>query len=500
MLRALALALLVALSTGAPVARIGLQKAQLTADNFRQPRPYLSNLAGPNGNVPLTNFLDSQYYGEIGLGTPVQKFQVIFDTGSSNLWVPSTKCALFNIACKLHNKYNSAKSSTYKSNGTAFEIQYGTGSLSGFISQDVLKLGDLKVEDQGFAEAVNEPGITFVAAKFDGILGLAFPAISVDGVVPPFTNIVEQDLVADPVFSFWLNRDPDAQSGGEMVLGGVDPAHFTGEHTWVPVIREAYWEFKMDQVMVGSTTLCDGGCSAIADTGTSLIAGPSADIDDINKAIGAESAIAAQCRELIREYVPEIIKLIDSVPLDQICAQVGLCPGASPSLFGKVMGMLQQRNRHLTAAMPAEVRNIYSHAAPEVGDGMPCEVCKMAAQYVKIALANNETIAQIEAAAGQLCSLVDFGGPAIVDCAKLPTMPDVQFSFGGNTFTLTPEQYVLKITSMQQEECISGFLGFDVPIGPLWILGDVFIGAYHTVFDYGNSRIGFAEAAPAIKQ
>ena len=58
--------------------------------------------------------------------------------------------------------------------------------------------------------------------------------------------MVEQALVRDSVFSFWLNRDPQAKQGGEIVFGGVDQKHFRGQHTFVPVTQKGYWEVRDD--------------------------------------------------------------------------------------------------------------------------------------------------------------------------------------------------------------------------------------------------------------
>lgn len=61
---------------------------------------------------------------------------------------------------------------------------------------------------------------------------MGFPEIAVEQAVPPFNMMLDQGLLAEPVFSFWLNRNPDDPEGGEMVLGGSNPDRYTGNITW----------------------------------------------------------------------------------------------------------------------------------------------------------------------------------------------------------------------------------------------------------------------------
>jgi len=217
---------------------------------------------------------------------------VVLDTGSSNLWVPSTQCG--SIACYLHNKYDSSASSTYKKNGTSFEIQYGSGSLSGFVSNDVMSIGDIKIKNQDFAEATNEPGLAFAFGRFDGILGLGFDRIAVNQMVPPHYQMVNQKLIDEPVFAFYLGDTNDSGDDSEAVFGGVDKDHYTGKITTLPLKRKAYWEVDFNSISLGDDTAEFEKTGAILDTGTSLIALPTDYAEMMNKEIGAKKGFNGQ--------------------------------------------------------------------------------------------------------------------------------------------------------------------------------------------------------------
>ena len=531
-----------------PLVSIRAASARAREDELRLASLFLnarSDADSPDASgaasVPITNFMDAQYFGAIELGTPPQSFQVVFDTGSSNLWVPSAKCAFTQIPCDLHAKYESGDSATAEANGAPFAIQYGSGSLSGFLSADALRWGGLEIKHQTFAEATKEPGLAFMFAKFDGILGMGWAQIAVDRVSPPFYNAFEQGLVKENVFSFWLNRDADSEHGpgGELVLGGVDPKHHVGEHTWLNVTREGYWQVAMDDVLVGgrSAGRCGArGCAAIVDTGTSLLAGPTEVIEAINAKIGARSVLGEECRSTVDAYGDELLDDLENFSAQEVCAGIGLCDGFARDVgsenpeTGVSSPSLLSLRRIADGAKVARARRLLMERRLVSGEklepsleprelttyfgGAACSACRLGVSYAKSLLESNATRAAILDQVKGLCELIPSkGGESALDCAAVDAkgpgrLPDVAFVLGGETFSLTPEQYVLRVSTGGAnpdgknapdvaEQCISGFMGLDVPppMGPLWILGDVFIGPYHSVFDHGNARVGLARAA-----
>ncbi|XP_008399056.1 nothepsin [Poecilia reticulata] len=406
MLRLLLL-LLLSTWTGSAMVRVALRRvpsirAQLRTqglleDFLKEHRPDMFNRryaqCFPPGTPSLRlrrssekiyNFMDAQYYGEISVGSPPQNFSVIFDTGSADLWVPSSYCV--SQACAFHRRFKAFESKTFQHDGRSFGIHYGSGHLLGVMGRDTVKIGDMTILNQEFGESVYEPGSVFVTAKFDGVLGLAYQSLAEILGNPVFDNMLAQKIVDQPVFSFYLSRRTRTSNPqGELLLGGIDETMYNGSINWLPVSVKRYWQVEMDSVVVqGAGSFCPSGCHAILDTGTSLIGGPTRDVMRLQQLIGA-----------------------------------------TPT--------------------------------------------------------NN--------------------GEFVIDCTRLSSLPRITFILGGKEYTLTSEQYVRKEAFGINDLCFSGFQAFDIisPEGPMWILGDVFLTEFYSIFDRGLDRIGLAQARHPIE-
>lgn len=321
----------------------------------------------------IKDYANAQYYGSVSIGNPPQSFEVIFDTGSSNLWVPKVGCThCGNVIFGKKHKYDHATSSTFKEDNGDFNIMYGSGSVSGYFSVDNIVLADdIEILGQRFAEVQDAGGLglAYAFGKFDGILGLGFTSISIDKTPTVIENAINQNLLDQPIFSFYLGD----MGPGELTFGAYDPTKFTGDLIYVKLQAATYWQIALDQAKAGDYS-SPNDMTAIVDSGTSLIAGPKAEVAKLAAAVGAK-----------------------------------------PNILG---------------------------------------------EYT-------------------------------IDCKTLDQVPDVTFVIDGKDYTIPGKDTVIQA----QGTCLFAFMGIDFPPpGPQWILGDVFMRQYYTVFNYVDQTIGFAPA------
>uniref|UniRef100_A0A183J5I5 Peptidase A1 domain-containing protein n=1 Tax=Soboliphyme baturini TaxID=241478 RepID=A0A183J5I5_9BILA len=191
-------------------------------------------------------------------------------------------------------------------------------------------------------------------------------------------TVVYVGSILQPQFTQIHFSDPSSPFGGELLIGGTDPARYEEPIIWASITKQGYWQFQMDGVFVESeSTGCADGCPAIADSGTSLFVAPEAEVEAIAKQVGAVKMIKNQFPLNGTDYVLKV-----------------------SSLF------------------------------------------------------------------------------------FLNRLPFVTVR-------------ILQVTRFGQSVCILGFRGMNLPIKKLWIIGDIFIGRYYTIFDMGNLQVGFAKAKPA---
>ncbi|CAG8587070.1 41324_t:CDS:1 [Gigaspora margarita] len=225
---------------------------------------------------------DLSYYAKITIGN--QNFNIILDTGSSNLWVPNKNCT--SASCQNHNRFDSNKSPTFKSEGNQWSILYGIGSASGVTGIDDIKIGKFTANSQifGLADAVSDDNIPF---QPDGILGMGFDNLNtMDNGAPTLISTLIKQKKMNPLFSFHFQHYYDYDDQGTLTLGGVDESKFDGKITYNPVISEiGFWLIVLDAALVNKTPTLSAIRPAIIDTGTTLLIIPSNDAEELHKQI-----------------------------------------------------------------------------------------------------------------------------------------------------------------------------------------------------------------------
>ncbi|KAJ7641909.1 acid protease [Roridomyces roridus] len=377
----------------------------------------------------LTDEEDSEWLGPISVGTPAQSFTIDFDTGSSDLWLPSSSCS--GSACNGKHKFTiSASSTAVKKSGT-FTIEYQDEStVSGPIYTDTVTVAGVTAKTQYFSP-VTSLSSSFAGDPTDGILGLAFPAISNLNANPFFVTANNQGSTKANLFSFYL-----ASSGSELYLGGTDSSKFTGSIEYHPIDTSAgYWTTTGASVSINGAT-ASSNFDAIIDSGTTLVYGPPSVIKTFYSKISGskvyDSSEGATAGNLLDTE--------SSVPYGALTV---------PSW---VAGL----------RVPARARTELP-----CGNRPPQGYCEGTVRHRTFGLYS-------------------------VPCKSIPT---IAFSWGGKSWSMDPDFLNLGTTTSAGTDCVLAIGGTDLGLGNTWLVGDAFMRNAYTVFDFDNESVGFATLA-----
>lgn len=265
------------------------------------------------------------------------------------------------------------------------EVQFGSGTLTGYLAMDTFFMNGMEIPEATFIEITEEDGDVFQDGDFDGIVGLSFPD-DADELPTLFDDIWETGLIDEQKFSFYLDRSDNSEQSA-ITFGGVDNTKFEGDLTYHDVANEDYWSIAAQQLLVNNedTGICtnDNACKLVIDSGTSLFTGPSDNL-----------------------------------------------------------------------------KTLFELLHPDDG------------------------------------------------CKNLVDLPTITFVADGVNYDIKPEEYVLTVTESGVEdphhhsdqddvvECVGAFYELDIPApeGPIWVMGDIFMSKYYSVFDRETRKIGLAKS------
>lgn len=225
----------------------------------------------------LVNDFNTELYGKITIGTPPQEFTMIFDTGSSNFWIP--------ISGESGTRYfRPKKSSTFERVKGQISLQYGTGAVAGKLGMDTVDVAGLTVENVIFAQVNHIEGIN--SPNFDGLIGMAFPKLAADNVPTFFQQLIKEKLIEDASFSLYISPNSSA-----IILGGIEPKYAKSEFRYFPVTPTGYWSAAAQSLVIADQrlTVSHGDFAIMFDSGTSRIVVPDSILHYFTETTGLES-------------------------------------------------------------------------------------------------------------------------------------------------------------------------------------------------------------------
>merc|ERR1711871_1271161 len=270
------------------------------------------------GKIELDDYYNNQYIGEIFIGTPPQKFTVVFDTGSSDIWIPDADCG----SCDSHEKFDTDSSSTYKNLDSNFEIMYGSGPVEGKTAEETLTLTDDYVLEHVKMGLVTHESSAIAGFLMDGICGLGFKGIA-SVTIPPLVDSLEGGM--GKLFAMFLNSDPDDSKNPSHISFGWYDLSIVGNNAkfhYSPVkTYDTYWGIYMTGFSIVDTKTQEqlipdpcakDKCNTIVDSGTSGLAVPDAIFEQILLAIqGSNDCIDGECFDTDFDKYPTLLIKLD---------------------------------------------------------------------------------------------------------------------------------------------------------------------------------------------
>ena len=229
--------------------------------------------------LPLENYQNLAYIGELSIGNPPQNFKMLFDTGSEYIWVPDISLSDNNFV----NRFNCSKSdSCYPNQNTRVNIAYGAGSVNGYLAFDHISINpNISVLNQTFILSYNIVDMkNFIA---DGICGLGlsskYPSL--------LDNLKSQGIIENQFFSLYLDNNPEAyaDSFSELIINGIDSSYYKGSFMYLPLSNNHSWSINLENVELNGNNIPITASTALIDSGSSLIIVPQSDFHQIESTL-----------------------------------------------------------------------------------------------------------------------------------------------------------------------------------------------------------------------